>query len=226
MIKATELFCGTKSFSKVAACKGYDTFTSDVNKRFKPDYLTNIFDFDTKRVPYRPHILWASHPCTFFSVASMWKHWNKDHTPKSLFAVQGMKMVDKMLEIIYDLSPDVFYIENPVGMMRHLPAMQHLHRVTITYCCYGDNRMKPTDIFTNDTGLKLLDPCGFKKRCTVTSSTNDLHTPSQRSVIPPPLIEAIIRSFENYILPGPVLGKILYCRPHGTGEIKFQKAIA
>ena len=33
--------------------------------------------------------------------------------------------------------------------MRKMGAVEYLNRHTITYCRYGDNRMKPTDIWTN-----------------------------------------------------------------------------
>ena len=43
-----------------------------------------------------------------------------------------------------------FYIENPRGMMRKMPFMKDFERATVFYCRYGDNRMKPTDIWSNN----------------------------------------------------------------------------
>ena len=34
-------------------------------------------------------------------------------------------------------------------MLRKLPVLEGLQRHTVTYCQYGDNRMKPTDLWTN-----------------------------------------------------------------------------
>jgi hypothetical protein len=45
----------------------------------------------------------------------------------------------------------VFFIENPRGMLRKMPWMQEFIRHTIWYCKYGDERAKPTDIWTNST---------------------------------------------------------------------------
>jgi hypothetical protein len=199
MINTIEFYCGTKSFSKVAASYGMTTFTLDNNKRFKPDYLCNIFDVDLSRMPSSANIIWASHPCTYFSCASMWRHWNKDGSPASVFAEQGLKMLDHTLWLVSQIPHDVFILENPVGKMRSLPAVQNLHRHTVTYCCYGDLRMKPTDLFCNVPLTGLLSPCGFKKRCPVTMRTNDLSTASQRSVIPAGLINSVLKCLPNII---------------------------
>tara|TARA_R100000664_G_scaffold2984_1_gene6992 strand:+ start:3278 stop:3916 length:639 start_codon:yes stop_codon:yes gene_type:complete len=144
-----ELFAGSRSFSKVAEELGHKTFTSDIKKFDKIDYVTNILEFDYTKVPFKPDVIWASPPCTYFSVASIGKHWNKDHTPKTLEAIVGCQIVRKTLEIIDFLQPDYFFIENPRGKLRKLSFMQKLPRATVTYCQYGDTRMKPTDIWTN-----------------------------------------------------------------------------
>ncbi|QDP47748.1 MAG: putative DNA (cytosine-5)-methyltransferase [Prokaryotic dsDNA virus sp.] len=144
-----ELFAGSRSFSKVADSFGYKTFTSDIKPFDKIDYVTDILKFDCAKVPFKPDCIWSSPPCTFFSVASIGKHWNKDHTPKTKEAILGCKIVIKTLEIIDYFQPDYFFIENPRGKLRKLSFMQKLPRTTVTYCSYGDKRMKPTDIWTN-----------------------------------------------------------------------------
>tara|TARA_R100001594_G_scaffold63269_1_gene97701 strand:- start:1643 stop:2260 length:618 start_codon:yes stop_codon:yes gene_type:complete len=146
-----ELFAGSRSFSNIAENLGHKTFTSDINDFDKIDYVTNILDFDVNRVPFSPDIIWASCPCTFFSVASIGKHWHKDHTPKTEQAKLGIKIVQKTLDIIDHFKPKYFYIENPRGKLRKLDVISSVpYRKTITYCSYKDTRMKPTDIFTND----------------------------------------------------------------------------
>tara|TARA_R100001082_G_C4332736_1_gene146456 strand:+ start:81 stop:719 length:639 start_codon:yes stop_codon:yes gene_type:complete len=144
-----ELFAGSRSFSKVAEELGHKTFTSDIKAFDKIDYVTNILEFDCTKVPFKPDVIWASPPCTFFSVASIGKHWNKDNTPKTKEAVLGCQIVVKTLQIIEQLQPNYFFIENPRGKLRKLSFMQKLPRATVTYCQYGDTRMKPTDIWTN-----------------------------------------------------------------------------
>ena len=103
------------------------------------------------RVPFKPDIIHASCPCTFFSVASIGKHWHKDHTPKTEQAKLGVKIVQKTIDIINHFNPQYFYIENPRGKLRKLDVIKPIpYRKTVTYCSYNDTRMKPTDWLTND----------------------------------------------------------------------------
>ena len=145
-----ELFAGSRSIGKVAEELGYNVFSVDINNFENIDYVTNILYFDFKKVPFKHNIIWASPPCTYFSVASIGKHWNKDHTPKTLEAILGCQIVRKTIEIIKYYKPKFFYIENPRGKLRKLEFMQEFDRATVTYCQYGDKRMKPTDIWTNN----------------------------------------------------------------------------
>ena len=72
-----ELFAGSRSIGKVGEALGLNVFSSDINDFEKIDYVVDILDFDVKKVPFVPNIIWASPPCTFFSVASIGHHWNK-----------------------------------------------------------------------------------------------------------------------------------------------------
>ena len=148
-MKVLELFAGSCSFSNVAKEYGYETFTTDIKQFGQIDYVTDILQFDYKELPFKPDIIWASPPCTYFSVASIGKHWNADHTPKSKEAITGMAIVNKTKEIINTLQPKYFVIENPRGKLRKLDLLDSFKRDTVTYCQYGDNRMKPTDLWHN-----------------------------------------------------------------------------
>lgn len=59
-----------------------------------------------------------------------------------------MALVTKTVALIEELNPKYFFIENPRGVLRKLGLIPYERR-TITYCRYGDTRMKPTDIWTN-----------------------------------------------------------------------------
>ena len=152
-MKVLELFAGSRSFSKVSEEFNYKTYTTDNQNFNKIDQICDIFDFNIDKAINAlngyPDIVWASPPCTYFSVASIGHHWNKNHTPKTLEAIVGCQIVRKTLEIINELQPDYFFIENPRGKLRKLEFMKNIPRATVTYCQYGDTRMKPTDIWTN-----------------------------------------------------------------------------
>ena len=64
-----------------------------------------------------------------------------------------------VLDLIRELKPKYWFIENPRGGMRKMTWMQGLPRYTVTYCQYGDTRMKPTDIWTNHPNPKFKPPC-------------------------------------------------------------------
>ena len=151
--KLLELFAGSRSVGKEAEKLGYEVFSSDINEFDGIDYAVDINNFDVSRVPFIPSVIWASPPCTYFSVASIGKHWNKDHTPKSENALKGVEYVQSTLNIIEHfrrLNPNLkFFIENPRGKLRKLSVVQALPRTTIWYCTYGDSRAKPTDIWSN-----------------------------------------------------------------------------
>jgi len=156
-IKVLELFAGSRSFSKVAEKYGLKTYTSDHKHFDKIDQVCDIFDFDLAKAYDKlsglPDIIWASPPCTYFSVASIGHHWNQDHTPKTENAKLGVEIVKKTMDIIniiININKNAYYIvENPRGKLRKLNLINPYDLKTVTYCQYGDNRMKPTDIWTN-----------------------------------------------------------------------------
>lgn len=171
-IKLLELFAGSRSIGKVGESLGYSVFSSDINDFENIDYVTDIMHFDVNKVPFLPDVIWASPPCTYFSVASIGHHWNKNHTPKSENALIGVAFVNKTIAIInyfLNKNPNMkWFMENPTGKLRKLKCVQgDFDRATITYCKYGDNRMKPTDIWSNNIYNPIFNPNGWKpkQRC-------------------------------------------------------------
>jgi len=206
-MKILELFAGTKSFSNVAKELGHKTFTSDFNQSFDTDYCVDIIEFDYKKIPFIPDVIWASPPCTTFSVASLGYHWTGGrgaYIPKTEECKKGIKIAKKTLEIInyyLKLNPKlIFYIENPRGVLRKMPFMQGLKRHTVTYCQYGDIRMKPTDIWTNSNNWKPRPMCKNGDSCHVSAprgsrtGTQGLKNAMLRSIIPKDLCFEILNS--------------------------------
>lgn len=200
-----ELFCGSKSFSKVAQSLGHKTFTVDIDPQFNPDLCIDIMDFNIFMLPEEfrhPDILWASPPCTTFSVASISTHWQqgkKALIPKTKAAEAGLEMLEKTKHIIQQLHPMFFFIENPRGVMRNF--MPESSRQTVTYCQYGDTRMKPTDIWSNLSWIGRR--CKNKSSCHVPAprgsktGTQGLKGAKERSVIPAALIKEIFSQLPN-----------------------------
>jgi site-specific DNA-cytosine methylase len=195
-MKTVELFSGTKSFSKVAEKLGHSTYTIDNNKELEPDLCQNIFFIEKVDAD----IIWASPPCTAFSVASIGHHWTGGkgaYIPKTEFAELSQELVKKTIQIIQESKPKYWFIENPRGVLRKMPFMKDFHRVTISYCQYGDTRMKPTDIWTNFTEWKPRPICKNGDKCHISAprgsrtGTQGLKNAKDRGVIPPALFDEI-----------------------------------
>jgi site-specific DNA-cytosine methylase len=177
-MKLLELFAGSRSIGNEAEKQGFDVFSSDINAFDKINYVIDINNFDVSVLPFIPDVIWASPPCTYFSVASIGKHWNKDNTPKSENALKGVEYVQSTLNIIdhfLNINPNLkFFIENPRGKLRKLPVVSHLERATVWYCTYGDFRAKPTDIWTNHLKT-IFNPNGWKPRKECFNGNKDCH---------------------------------------------------
>lgn len=219
-MKVLELFAGSRSIGKVCDSMNIETFSTDIVDFKKIDYVCDIFDFDYDKVPFVPDVIWASPPCTGFSVACISKNWvkNEPFTPKSESAKMGIKILDKTLEIIEHykkIHPRlIYYIENPRGKMRKSPLLQprfDFKRETVTYCQYASGeeiaRMKPTDIWTNNLlwkpkkACKNGDPCHISAPRGSQTGTQGLKGNYERSKIPKLLCEEIISaSYKNFVI--------------------------
>ena len=182
-LKTVELFSGGQSFSKVMRAHGHRTFTVDVeditaSDGGKTDLVKDILEVGIDDFPYTPDIIWASPPCTVFSPASRHHYWKKEYgrtEPK----VEHREVVNRHIDYVHQTyilideflkKRRVFYfIENPVGVLRELWFMKERDKETITYCQYGDERMKPTDIWTNAFRWKPRRPCKRGDQCHIAS---------------------------------------------------------
>ena len=205
-MKILELFAGSRSIGKEAEKKGMRVFSSDIEQFGGIDYVVDILQFDYKKVPFVPDVIWASPPCTGFSVASIGTHWGggrRAYEPKTDTARLGIALVQKTLEIIdyYSrLNPDlVYYIENPRGVLRKLGLLDKVpFHHTVSYCQYGDERMKPTDIWTNNPKWKPKKICKNGDKCHVAAprgsktGTQGRSGAFERSKLPPRLCREVL----------------------------------
>lgn len=195
-----ELFAGSRSIGKEAEKLGMNVFSSDLIEFDGINYPVSILDFDVRKVPFKPDIIWASPPCTGFSVAAIGRNWNHDKTPKTDSARLGILLVEKTIEIINYYNPTYWFIENPRGMLRKMPIMEQLKRNSVTYCQYGDERMKPTDIWTNSGAWIPKPTCKNGDSCHVSAprgsstGTQGLKNAYERSKIPSELCYEILKS--------------------------------
>ena len=180
-MKVLELFAGTRSISKAFEKRGHQTYSVEWNKDFEnitlyEDINNLTVDIIVNMCGGVPDVVWASPDCTTYSVAAISRNRVLNKETGSLDPISDYaKFCDKtnrfLINLIKELNPKLYFIENPRGGLRKMDFMQELPRYTVTYCQYGDTRMKPTDIWTNHPNPEFKPPCKNGDKC---------HTPAPR----------------------------------------------
>lgn len=166
-MRVLDLFSGLEGWSGPWRDYGHEVYRVAIDAQFPAEHR-DIMTFEPSKLPWKPDIILASPPCTWFTVMQIGRNWTKDHQPKTEGAKLGLKLVYKTMDIINELKPKWFIIENPRAKLRVLEPLKHLERRTITYCQYGEKRMKPTDLWgVFPTTLKLNPPCKNGDSCHV-----------------------------------------------------------
>lgn len=147
-----ELFAGSRSIGRNAEQMGCNVFSVDWEKYEGINLAIDIESLKPKHIPFNPDFIWASPDCTTYTISAISTHRNGTK-PKSSYAIKCDSVNQSFIRLIkyyLVLNPNmVFFIENPRGMLRHMEWMQEFKRHTVWYCQYGDDRAKPTDIWTN-----------------------------------------------------------------------------
>lgn len=149
-----------------------------------------------------PDVIWASPDCTTYSIAAISKHREKESSgnlkPKSEYAKQCDETNKHVIDLIKELNPMYWFIENPRGGLRKMDFMRGLPRYTVTYCQYGDTRQKPTDIWTNHPDPEFKPMCKRGDSCHEPAprgsrtGTQGLKGKAERAKIPKQLCNHIV----------------------------------
>jgi hypothetical protein len=206
-MKVLELFAGTRSIGKAFEERGHEVFSVECDKRFDHiDLYADILDVQADDIIKRfgkPDVIWASPDCSSYSVAAFHHHRRQEAdgnlAPVSDYAKFCDKVNMHVLCLILALSPKYWFIENPRGGLRKMNFMNGLPRFTVTYCQYGDKRMKPTDIWTNHPNPNFKPMCHNGDKChepsprgTSTTGTQGLKNSMERAKIPYELCKHIV----------------------------------
>lgn len=204
-INILELFAGSRSIGTAAEDMGMNVFSVDWKQFDGINLTTDIGTMTKEDVPFIPDGVWASPDCTTYTIAAISTHRNGTE-PKSEYAKKCDSVNKHFIGLIkqwLEINPDmVFFIENPRGMLRKMSFMQEFKRHTIWYCQYGDDRAKPTDIWTNSKTWMPRPMChNGNKNCHHQSAPRGSKTGTQgrkgsyeRSIIPKELCVEILSS--------------------------------
>jgi len=176
-LKLVELFAGSRCVGKAGEELGMKVFSADWQPFENIDFVGDIQNIEITDIPFIPDIVWASPDCTTYSIAACSTHRNNSIEPKSEYAKKCDNVNQHWIGLIKQwlgINPKmVFFIENPRGMLRKMPFMQEFERHTVWYCQYGDDRAKPTDIWTNSKSWIPRPMCH-------NGNTNCHHQPAPR----------------------------------------------
>ena len=166
-----DFFAGTGSSTQAFEDAGHTVIKVELDEYFEaherdilsltPEYLIEKYG--------QPDFIWASPPCQTFSVASIRHYWTYENgkaIPKNQKTLDGIARVQHTLDLIKGLNPKRGWLmENPRGMLRKQDVVKGLTRRTITYCQYGDFRMKPTDLWGELSGWEPRPMCSPGMTC-------------------------------------------------------------
>ena len=127
-MRMLDLFSGTGSVGRVFARHGYDVTTLDLERRFRPDIVADVLEWDYKGAydPGHFDVISLGVPCTEFSAALTTR-------PRDLELAN--RIVRRALEIVEYLQPKRWFLENPrTGLLKNQDYMQGFAYVDIDYC--------------------------------------------------------------------------------------------
>ena len=202
-MRVLELYFGNGSFSREALKHGAEITGVDIEDcpedlKGKIDFhKMDVLQFDYTKYPSdRFDFVWASTPCTTYSMA---RH-DKDRTKPTRYNCKAISDEAKLHDVLAKRSIEIIEyfgkgaVENPRACLRKQRFIRHFVRVPVTYCQYGFTNMKPTDLFFYPSVPNGFVPraCNINDRC---------HTPGPRGSSPAGSFQAKPKSTRSLIPP-------------------------
>ena len=203
--KLLDLFCGLGGFSAAFEDSGrWEVTTVDLNAEFDPDIVADVFDLRPSDFSSDFDVVLASPPCTQFSFAASSLERFVDGKPQTDDAKDAVALVYHTKGLIRGLNPQYWFMENPQGWLRHVIGRP---TARITYCQYGTDYMKPTDLWGKHPRDFKYRSCKYGDDCHTYNTDNDHggkgstdhmgNTAAKRSLVPYELSESIRDACES-----------------------------
>jgi len=151
-----ELFAGSARMAQTFREAGFETFTVDIEETSRDperqiDLIADVLSLQADDLPPNPHVVWASPPCTYYSKA---RHLSGKEAafapggkPLTQDAHHANGLVRHTLNLIRELEPTYWFVENPVGYLAMQPMMKFYMKRLVSYCNYNEDWQKPTHIW-------------------------------------------------------------------------------
>jgi len=207
---AVDMFSGTGSATApFRESPDWKVIDIELNERDEIDFDSERIELEKSIMEVRPDELpstvdfvWASPPCTTFSTASMGHYWT-EYLPEKQKTVDHVAYVYRALWLINQLNPTYWFLENPRAFLRNVMPVQPTG--TVTYCQYGSEDQKPTDLYGKHPPSMTYRKCTRGSTCHNSAPRGENHQGTQasdkdaieRSKVPRELAEQDFQAVEN-----------------------------
>jgi len=129
-----------------------------------------VFDLRPSDFDREFDVVVASPPCTQFSLAVSSLERIVDAEPQTDDASDAVALVYHTLGLIRGLSPSYWFLENPQGFLRQIIGDP---TARVTYCQYGTDYMKPTDLWGTHPAGWIPRSCSYGDGCHAYNTDRD-----------------------------------------------------